>query len=68
MYDDKRSPNNLNDDYLFVNTNAAEASGVGIDMLSNGFKLRNAEGPLNNAAEYIYMAFAQAPYKYANAR
>jgi len=37
-------------------------------MLSNGFKLRNAEGPVNNAALYFYMAFAEAPFKYANAK
>ena len=37
-------------------------------ILSNGFKLRNAEGAVNNAAEYIYIAFAETPFKYSNAR
>ena len=70
MWDNKRSPQNVNDNTLFSNTNAAEGadSAFDIDLLSNGFKLRNAEGPVNNAAVYIYMAFAEAPFKYANAR
>ena len=70
MWDNKRSPQNVNDNTLFSNTNAAEGadSAFDIDLLSNGFKLRNAEGPVNNGAVYIYMAFAEAPFKYANAR
>ena len=70
MWDNKRSPQNVNDNTLFSNTSAVEGadSAFDIDLLSNGFKLRNAEGPVNNAAVYIYMAFAEAPFKYANAR
>ena len=70
MYDNKRSPQNVNDNTLFVNTPAAEGadSAFDIDILSNGFKLRNAEGPVNNSAQYIYLAFAEAPFKYSNAR
>jgi len=70
MYDNKRSPQNVNDNILFANASDAEGadSAFDIDILSNGFKLRNAEGPVNNAANYIYMAFAKVPFKYANAR
>ena len=70
MWDNKRSPQNVNDNTLFSNTSAVEGadSAFDIDLLSNGFKLRNAEGPVNNGAVYFYMAFAEAPFKYANAR
>jgi hypothetical protein len=70
MWDNTRSPQNPNDNILYSNTSDAEGadSAFDIDFLSNGFKLRNAEGGVNNGAEYIYMAFAEAPFKYANAR
>ena len=40
-----------------------------IDVISNGFKIRNATGQLNNSsAQYnIYCAWADSPFKYANA-
>ena len=56
---------------LFPDTAAAEDAnaGQGIDFLSNGFKVRAANGyGLNNSSTYIYMAFAETPFKYANAR
>jgi len=64
MYDNKRSPQNVNDNTLIANGNDAESadSAFDIDMLSNGFKIRNAEGAINNAASYIYMAFAEHPF------
>ena len=69
IYDTTREPINPTDDVLAVNTSSAESSNSSfdIDILSNGFKQRNAEGPSNNAAFYIYLAFAGAPFKYANA-
>jgi len=40
-----------------------------LDFLSNGFKLRTTGTAVNAAGgTYIYMAFAEAPFKYANAR
>ena len=40
-----------------------------IDFLSNGFKLRTTAGDTNgNGQRIVYMAFAEAPFKYANAR
>ena len=70
MWDNKRSPQNVNDNTLLANSSDGETadSSVKIDILSNGFKLRNAEGAVNNAANYVYMAFAEAPFKYANAQ
>jgi len=41
-----------------------------VDFLSNGFKIKTPNyGESNtNTIEYIYMAFAEAPFKYANAK
>jgi len=40
-----------------------------VDFLSNGFKLRTTDTDHNgDGATYVYMAFAETPFKYANAR
>jgi len=41
-----------------------------VDFLSNGFKIKTPDYAESNSntVEYIYMAFAEAPFKYANAR
>ena len=39
-----------------------------IDVLSNGFKLRQANVGNQSGQTMIYMAFAENPFKYANAR
>ena len=68
IYDSKRTP----DDgvYLVANTNAAEATDAtnhDISFLSNGFKIRGGSGDINTTNEsYIYMAFADQPFKFAN--
>lgn len=51
-------------------TNAESAQTTPVDFLSNGFKLRNGtDGSINaSGSTYIYMAFAENPFKYANAR
>jgi len=64
MYDTKRSPINVMNDYLNPNDSAAEVetTSVNIDFVSNGFKLRNDDNGHNNSSgTYIYMAFAEAP-------
>ena len=69
--DSKLSPINLIDDYLAADLAqaAATTSAVGIDFLSNGFKIRNNANAMNNSSgTYFYMAFAESPFKYANAR
>ena len=69
--DSKRSEINGRRAYLFADTNDADATSVAdrIDFLSNGFKTRGNASTVNaNGATYIYMAFAEAPFKYANAR
>lgn len=73
IQDTTRSVNNQMTDYLLANTDGAEQTGVNIDLLSNGFKWRAAStsSTINHNAsgdDYIYMAFAEMPTKYANAR
>ena len=56
---------------LFPDTNATEATNTfGLDFVSNGFKLRAPTGyGLNNSGgTYIYMAFAENPFKNSLAR
>jgi hypothetical protein len=44
------------------------ARGNEMDILSNGFKMRASTGDFNASNTHIYLAFAEAPFKYANAR
>ena len=67
-FDSKR---NINESKmaLFPDTAAAESNNVyGIDMLSNGFKVRAPTGyGINNAsATYVYIAFAENPFGGSN--
>lgn len=71
IFDVKRNTYNVVDTALQPNTTGAEASSAAgsLDILSNGFKQRNANNIANSSSfTYIYMAFAEAPFKYANAR
>ena len=69
------SPYNLTSKYLLPNTADAEGdtgsnpAGQAMDVLSNGFKLRNTNSGRNaSGGTYIYMAFAENPFKYSLAR
>ena len=69
--DSARSPFNEGNATLFPNASSAEYTGgaYGIDFLSNGFKLRTTYGQYNQSGGgYLYLAFAENPFKYANAR
>lgn len=70
--DSARNGYNQNTPVLFANTSDAEYSSAGyfeFDLLSNGFKVRNIGSGANaSGGTYIYMAFAESPFKYANAR
>jgi hypothetical protein len=72
MSDSKRGSFNFIDEFLNPNTSSAESNNnitTGIDYLSNGFKLRSADGSVNaSGGTYIFMAFAENPFKYALAR
>jgi hypothetical protein len=71
IFDAERGIYNLNDNYLYANSSQAEgtSSTLGVDLLSNGFKHRNAYNDGNaSGGTYIFMAFAESPFKYSNAR
>ena len=67
LYDHKRLGYNPIDVWLRANGSDAEStgaiSGEDIDLLSNGFKLRNSDNTINGSGQaYIYMAFASSPF------
>ena len=69
--DTTRSPFNESNATLFANLSNAEYTdgAYGVDLLSNGFKIYNTYNQWNASGQgYIYMAFAESPFKYANAR
>lgn len=71
LLDTARNTYNVSNAYLEPNTPDTEnTANTVFDMLSNGFKIRNTGGTdFNESANtYIYMAFAESPFKYANAR
>ena len=69
LLDTSRDTYNAADAYLKPNTSGAEATGGPHDFVSNGFKIRNTGGSQNaSGGTYIFMAFAENPFKYANAR
>ena len=75
MYDTERNPYNISTDLDELAANASNAedtmvSGDKIDILSNGFKFRNAENYEINVSNntYIFIAFAETPAKFSTAR
>jgi len=70
ILDTSRNTYNVMNAQLFPNSSAAEdTTNVLVDYLSNGFKLRNADGAQNLSSNtYIVAAFAENPFKNANAR
>jgi hypothetical protein len=70
IYDTTRPPiENILKNFLILDTAAGQGTLYGrIDILSNGFKLRHTDSDLNDTEKYVYMAFAETPLKYANAR
>jgi hypothetical protein len=69
MIDVERSQYNVMGDLLRANYSNAEFVSDHFDFLSNGFKLRGTGAGLNaSGGTYIYMAFAENPFKYSNAR
>ena len=68
MFDNKRDGYNFQNNILFPDASSAEqTSGLPLDILSNGFKLRSTGGDVNGSGEtYIYMAFAEEPLVSSN--
>jgi hypothetical protein len=69
ILDSLRNTFNPENKYLAANDALAEGTSVFFDFVSNGFKIRVSDSYVNTSgATYIYMAFAESPFKYANAR
>ena len=70
IFDNKRHTFNPIDAFLRANESTVETtSGRNvIDFLSNGFKARSSYGDFNSTESYVYMAFAEMPFKYSTAR
>jgi len=68
MSDNKRSVFNRVQNTLYANVADAELTdGVYFDLLSNGFKIKDASSANNTSGgTYIYMAFAEAPFVNSN--
>jgi len=62
MFNDKSLGYNADNNALFPSSNDAENTSNFLDIVSNGFKLRDSNANLNNSgSKYVYMAFAKAP-------
>jgi hypothetical protein len=73
IYDTARDPYNFHDKGLRANTSGAEydlsSNNRSFDTLSNGFKVRGSNAGINGSGNtHIFAAFAELPFKYANAR
>ena len=74
MQDSARSPDNRVIIESEANNSAGESSsdastGYRITYMANGIKIKNTNVNWNAASGvYIYMCFAEQPFKYANAR
>jgi hypothetical protein len=72
LIDSTRSPYNVANAVLYTNGAVAESNpltAANTDFLSNGFKIRAASGNTNDSGlTYIYLAFAESPFKTTSAR
>ena len=69
MYDNKRDTFNPTDQELNPSNSQSEASSHDIDFVSNGVKMRTNNSSWNYAGyNYIYLAFAELPFKNSRAR
>jgi len=74
VFDAERNTYNLTGKAVFPNSSAAETdypggASLGMDFLSNGVKLRGYQTEQNGSGTtYIYMAFAEMPFKYSVGR
>ena len=62
MFDNKEDTINPNEKFLEANTVDTEATGRGVNFLSNGFELFGTSQSVNNSAgTYLYLAIAADP-------
>jgi hypothetical protein len=70
VVDTEREPHNvMGEKVLNWEGNYAEydPANVNMDVLSNGFKLRNTDQKINTSHTFVYMAWGDVPAKYNNA-
>ena len=66
LWDTARNTYNAFGNELYPNLSNAEASATDLDVLSNGFKLRNSTAGFNaSGGTYIGFAWASNPFKYS---
>ena len=71
LWDSARNSYNLSDTTLYPNLSNGDFidSNRSLDLVSNGFKIRGTEPQMNaSGGAYIYMAFAENPFKNSLAR
>ena len=70
IVDSARSSHNPITNEILYADQSVDESGIstGINFLSNGYKIHNAGGHINASNKYIYIAFAETPLNFANAR
>jgi hypothetical protein len=71
LLDTTRSAFNvINNASLWANDSSGEGGSASyFDMLSNGFKIRDTDSDKNDSGQtYIFLAFAEMPFKHTNAR
>jgi hypothetical protein len=70
IMDSARNTYNVMGDGLYPNSSSAEASPWSMDFVSNGVNLKcsGCSSMNNSGSTYIYLAFAEMPFKWTNAR
>jgi hypothetical protein len=71
IFDTSRTIYNVATSRLEADTSAAEGGTDGVDLLSNGFKIKTTWGGMGGSSGsglMIYAAFAESPFNYARAR
>jgi len=71
IWDSKRVAYNVITTALYPSSSDPDQTGTSlyVDFVSNGFKWRSSHNSVNGSSDtFIYLAFAEAPFKYANAR
>ena len=68
-WDTACNPYNISMAHIKLSDNHVENTSIGIDILSNGFKVRSSDSEHNtSSAQYLFYAIAETPFKNANAR
>ncbi len=61
--DTKREGYNVDNDFIMADTTAAETTTDYVDLLSNGFKIRNSGTAVGTSgSNFVFLAFAEKPF------